>query len=116
MTEETIKVEEVVAVPAETVKESLVVEEAQIVTPRSASPTPEAEEVVKDLLKVDFYTALKGAINGKKITKLEWDNVKFYAYFNTDTEYLTLHKDDDKDYDFILRSFDVAGDDWIVLV
>ena len=102
---------------AEEVKsENPVVEEATIVNPRSTSPIPKAEEVVKDMLKVDFYTALKGAVVGKKITKLEWDNVKIYVYFNTDTEHLTLRKDDGKDYDFILRSIDVAGDDWVVLV
>ena len=116
MAEETVKVEEAVVVPAESPVEVPVVVKTPIENPRSTSPIPEVEEIVKDALKVDFYTALKGAVAGKKITKLEWDNVKIYVYFNTDTEHLTLRKDDGKDYDFILRSIDVTGDDWVVLV
>lgn len=79
----------------------------------STSPVPTVE--VDEVQKVNFYTALKSAVEGKKITKLEWNNVNVYLFFNTDTEHLTIHKEDGKNDDLIVRTIDVIGEDWIVL-
>jgi len=60
---------------------------------------------------LNFYQALKLIAEGKKVTKLEWENEKFYGVI--DNEILKLHKDDDKLYNWILGAGDLGGEDYI---
>lgn len=74
----------------------------------STSPTP-----IKAEVHVDFYTALKAAVDGAHITKAEWQNKEIYGYIQE--EILKLFKDDGKTYNWILSAADILGTDWIVL-
>jgi hypothetical protein len=76
-------------------------------TPGSVAPAVVVEETV------DFFTALKEVVKGKKMTKVEWKDREYYGFFK-DT-LLKLHKPDGKMYDWILNDGDVGGEDWIIL-
>ena len=88
------------------------IQEAEIIKPRTVSPIPEAK--IDKTKEVDFPTAIQAVIDGKKITKKEWNNDKIYGYLSTKNYHLTLHKDDDKDYDWIISGGDLSGIDWII--
>ena len=60
----------------------------------------------------DFYTALKKAVEGKKISRKEWNNIKIYG--EVKDEKLMLHKEDDKYYAWFVSLGDLEGKDWFV--
>lgn len=63
--------------------------------------------------KLSFSEAIVEIIKGKKITKSEWNNKKIYGFLNRDI--LSLHKTDNKNYQWVVRSGDLLGKDWIAL-
>ena len=73
----------------------------------TSSPTP-----VKVNQYVDFYAALRAAVEGKQITKAEWGSSELYGYF--DKEILKINLKDGI-HDWILSEADVIGTDWQVL-
>jgi len=79
------------------------------------SPIPPEKESAAVLAEqIDFYNALRQlAIEGKKITKLEWGNNLIYGILKDNV--LKIHKADNRYYDWIISDGDLAGEDWIVL-
>lgn len=78
-------------------------------------PTPKrkpAGEMPKPTT-MDFPEALRQVIKGKKITKLEWGNPKFFVYLWN--SHLSLQKEDGENYDLIVSDGDLMGLDWVVL-
>jgi hypothetical protein len=88
---------------------------------KSESPVIDAEvvtdasPVIKQPKTLKFGVATEEVLAGKKVTKLEWANTQIYGYLSPITKHLTLHKDDGKDYDWIVNDGDLAGTDFIVL-
>lgn len=79
-----------------------------------ASPLPRKIEVVnEDDLKLDFPGAMREIIAGNRIHKLEWKDPNYFAFMNG--EILSLHKTDNKNYQWIISLGDIEGDDYIVL-
>jgi hypothetical protein len=74
----------------------------------SPSPTPR-----KELIKMDFPSAMKEIIAGKKVTKLEWCNKMAYGVLERD--WLLLYKEDGKAYQWILSDADLKGEDYVVI-
>lgn len=62
---------------------------------------------------VDFFTALRAAKDGDKITKLEWGDQGIFGHL--DSEVLKLRKRDGKDHNWIISSGDMAGQDWVII-
>lgn len=75
------------------------------------SPNPEL--VKNEVKQLTFPEAIKEVISGKKITKLEWKNSNIYGFLNSDV--LSIHKADGKNYQWIVNYGDLNGDDWIIL-
>ena len=63
--------------------------------------------------EMDFSTAIKEVVAGKKITKLEWANSNIYGVLKDDI--LMLYKEDGKFYQWILSLSDIVGDDYIIV-
>ena len=84
-------------------------------TKKSTSPVPQVDLEDKANPTIDFPMAMANVIKGKKITKIEWNNVKIYGYLSLTSEHLTLHKEDGKDYDWTVSKADMVGEDWIIL-
>ena len=66
--------------------------------------------------EMSFYQALELVSEGKKITKLEWDDKRTYGFIKDGL--LCIHKAGEAegiDRPWILNDGDLAGDDWIVL-
>lgn len=72
------------------------------------SPSPS-----KTLL--DFYAALKETAEGRKITRLEWDNDKIVVSFSSDHLRIALPGNNYIPCDLILTLADVAATDWYVM-
>ena len=90
--------------------------------PITTSPLPEmvAQSPLKETLstkpktkEMNFYDALKEIMEGRKVTKLEWNDPKFYGVLD-DTR-LKLHKPDDLLYSWILTDGDIGGEDYIIV-
>ena len=74
---------------------------------------PEPEKVREAEVVMDFATALKEVLNGKKIHKLEWKDEGFYGFLNE--EILSLHKPDGNNYQWIINKGDLEGTDYVVI-
>lgn len=60
-----------------------------------------------------FPEAIKAVIDGKKITKQEWDDPEYYGLLNG--EFLMLHKPYGTFHQWIVSYGDLTGDDWYVI-
>ena len=78
---------------------------------KSVSPLPLAKK--EESVKLTFPQALNQVIDGKKITKSEWNNSDFFILLREGK--LELHKPDGKFYDLIISEGDLIGIDWVVL-
>ena len=58
-----------------------------------------------------FPEALNKVIDGKKVTKTEWNNDKIYVLLKDG--FLMIRKDDGKFYQLIVSEADLIGTDWI---
>ena len=63
--------------------------------------------------EMNFTSAIKELLSGKKIHKLEWKDKAYYAVL--ENAILKLHKPDGKLHDFILSEGDLVGEDYITL-
>jgi len=77
----------------------------------SMSPTPNKPTVVA--VTYLFSDALKQILEGKKITRVEWQNKKIFGQLVNGS--LMLHKEDDVYYIWQLSDGDILADDWVVL-
>ena len=62
---------------------------------------------------MNFSSAINMVVNGKKISKLEWNNREEYGVLKDG--FLMLHKPDDQFYKWIISEGDLMGTDWIVI-
>lgn len=69
--------------------------------------------VTKPIDTMAFPEAIKEVIEGRKITKLEWEDKGYYGFLNRDV--LSLHKPDGKNYQWIVSEGDLLGKDWMVV-
>ncbi len=70
-------------------------------------------KILAEITKLNFFDALKEVAEGKKITRIEWNNIKIYGFLNQDI--LSLHKKDGKNYQWIINEGDLLAEDWVVL-
>jgi hypothetical protein len=82
-------------------------------TPLPTSPLPKSPQPVEADYSMDFPQAIKEVINGKKITREEWENKNIYGFLNKDI--LSLHKEDNINYQWIINDGDLIADDWKVI-
>jgi len=75
---------------------------------KTTSPTPNPVEIEQ---KLPFDKVIRALLNGKKITKEEWDNREIYGFI--ETGYLKLRRDG-KTHDWILSQGDLEGEDYVV--
>lgn len=79
----------------------------------------QGESPVKDATPVNqtklltFYDAMERVLDGRMVSKLEWNDTQFYGVLEKDI--LMLHKPDGKLYNWIIIRGDIAGNDWFVL-
>jgi len=76
------------------------------------SPSGNKKEESKEEL-FDFPTAMKKVTEGQKISKKEWKNTAIYG--EVKDERLILHKEDGKDYAWIISMGDLTGEDFIII-
>jgi len=81
-------------------------------TSTSPLPTTKKEEIT-EVSHLDFPAAMKEIIDGKKITKLEWDNTNTYCVLHEGI--LKLYKEN-KFYQWIINDGDLIGKDWVVIL
>lgn len=66
-----------------------------------------------------FLDALKLAMDGARITRLEWQDTNVYGVLRFDeyykTKILMLHKDNDKFDIWVVSEEDMLGDDFVVI-
>lgn len=72
------------------------------------SPLPK-----KKKSKLTFADALKMLVDGKKITKKEWDDTRYYGFL--EHEQLMLQRPDGKKHYWIVTLGDIVGEDWITI-
>lgn len=82
----------------------------------SENRTPSPLEIPKSVepVKMDFFTALREIISGKKVTKLDWNHLEYYGLVQDGS--LRLHKPDGQFYDWILTLGDMSGTDYIIII
>jgi len=74
---------------------------------KNISPSP------KKITEMDFPSAMREIITGKKITKLEWDDRSIYGELKDG--FLMLRKEDGKYYQWIISEADIRGEDFVVV-
>lgn len=84
------------------------------------TPTPPQEQahtvrrvVAKVIVLVDFPMAIKAVIDGKRVTKKEWNNPAVYGIMKDG--WLQICKPDGKFYAWMLNDGDLLGKDWIII-
>ena len=80
------------------------------------SSTLSPQKVIKiegEIKTMNFPEAISAIIEGKKITKLEWNDKEIYGVLNDNI--LMLHKKDGIMYNWMLSDGDLLGEDWIVV-
>ena len=75
----------------------------------SASPSIKKDVYPK---QENFYGALMDMVDGKKVTKLEWDNKEEYGFMKD--EILSIHRNG-KDHGWLVSLADISGEDWYAL-
>jgi len=63
-------------------------------------------------LTFDFPTAMKAIIDGKRVTKLEWNDVTMYCELHG--QWLMIHRDGQW-FTWTVSDGDMLGQDWVVL-
>lgn len=79
------------------------------------SPIPQKSQAIKiQPNTMSFPDALKEVIKGKKITRLEWQDQQINHYGFLNEQWLSLHKEDGKNYKWIINDGDLLSEDWII--
>lgn len=60
-----------------------------------------------------FLEALEAVIDGRRATKIEWNNPDVYMHVKG--EFLMIHTPTGDDHAFMLRTPDLTGRDWVIL-
>ncbi len=89
-------------------------EQATSPLPATMSPTPDKSKTLDPSQKtLDFPDAIRQVKEGKKVHKLEWENRDYYGFLNGNI--LSLHKPDNKNYQWVISEGDLMGNDYIVI-
>ena len=62
--------------------------------------------------KMTFPEAVKAIIDGKKVTKLEWENEEVYLFLDN---YLRIMKTDGTKHVLLVSEGDILGTDWVIV-
>jgi hypothetical protein len=62
---------------------------------------------------MSFLEAMKQIIDGKKVTKKQWEDKNIYCFMNG--EWLSIHQDDGKNYRWTINAADMWEDDWEIV-
>lgn len=62
---------------------------------------------------ISFYDALKEIMNGKRVTKKEWNNQDIQMLMLNNT--VNIRKEDGSIVPLLIRDIDIVGQDWIVV-
>ena len=98
-------------------------------TVQSVSPVPKQDKIVasspvpaKKIVMLNFFDALREILEGKRLTKVEWDDVDTYLF--ADENWLLIHnsicqqpecKKGCKTHTLKLSRGDMEGVDWYVI-
>lgn len=64
--------------------------------------------------ELSFFKALQAVMDGKKITRKDWNDEETYGFLGKD-EYLMIQRSDTGPHTWIISLRDMQGLDWIVL-
>lgn len=81
----------------------------------NTSPLPQSvsKSGSNKTILMDFGMMIKAIMDGKHVTKLEWEDNDIYLLLQDG--HLRLHKADGKFCNLIVRDGDMLGKDWVVL-
>ena len=85
------------------------IKDAEVV---ATSPLPKKIEVKDESPMLTFPQAMEAVIDGKKVTKKEWDDVDSYVILKDG--FLIIHLNG-KDHKWEVREVDMVGEDYIIL-
>lgn len=83
-------------------------------TKKKSSPIPKAKKVSK---MMTFSEAMAEVVDGKKVTKLEWERVDEYVFLKDG--FLCIHhtgQKEDKIHRLMVSEGDLIGKDWMIIV
>jgi hypothetical protein len=80
----------------------------------SRSPIPQTEEV-KEVVKMTLPQALNEVIDGKKITRYEWDNKEVYGHLFGEWLCIFRGDTDKQNHVWNINDGDLLAIDWIVI-
>jgi len=94
------------------------VKDAEVVSP-SFFPKEEDMEEVKEIKNsplpfLTFPEAMREVLEGKKVTRKEWDDNESYGYLN-DGFLMVKKSEDKKDYQWIVSEADMKAVDWLII-
>lgn len=77
---------------------------------------PKQDPLVSKRL-VDFYTALKAVVDGKKATRLDWQNAGEYMFLRSEILHIRREIAGNPHVEHVLQVSlgDMIADDWLVL-
>ena len=76
--------------------------------------SPSKKKVIESKsMEMNFYDALKEVANGRKITKLEWNDSNYYLILSGGK--LKIHNLDGLLHDLIITDGDMSGEDWVII-
>lgn len=81
------------------------------------SPVPTIRREEKKPL-LSFYEALKAVAEGKRITRVDWQDASLFGFLGTykeDHKVLFIRTDDHKDHTWLIAQADMIAEDWFVL-
>ena len=73
---------------------------------------------MEDLVQLDIYEALKQIADGKRVTRIIWNDKREYCLFDKKTGFLSVHKAGEPGVmlrPWLINDGDLEGLDWIVL-
>jgi len=76
----------------------------------ATSPLPAPQ---KDEPLMDFCAAIKKVAEGAKVTRLEWDDKKWYCYM--EEEHVRIHRPEGTKHVWDQTLGDIQGEDWVVV-
>ena len=75
------------------------------------SPTPNRQKT-KEVTLIDFPSALRLVLDGKKVSKKDWGSTE--VYFHLKGEFLILHTGGE-DHSYTIREVDLKGKDYFII-
>ena len=86
------------------------------------SPLPNSPKKEEKKALLNFYDALKEVVNGKKITRIDWQDSNIYAFMQKYGEHDILHIRTEaekegtyKVHQWVVALQDMVAEDWVVL-